>query len=172
MCLILLLALKFDADVCDHALNPKRNASLKNYHCWRVEADSCCCCCPPCGGGEKASLSAQSSSGLPPLPASIDTATSDDKKTQRFFLSPPLLKTDEARFPPPFFPALLPRASRRGGICVFICVFVSFLRNNPTFRVSMCVGLLDAAQVNDTAHLPHTNTQNDLLDGGNWCGDR
>lgn len=158
--------------MCDHALNPKRNASLKNYHCWRVEADSCCCC-RPCGGGEKASLSAQSSSGLPPLPASIDTATSDDKKTQRVFSLPSSPEDRRSSLFSPLFPAPLPRASRRGGgICIFICVFVSFLRNNPTVRVSMCVGLLDAAQVNDTAHLPHTNTQNDLLDGGNWCGDR
>lgn len=39
----------------------------------------CCCCCPRCGGGEKASLFVQRSSGLPCLPASIDTATSEDK---------------------------------------------------------------------------------------------
>lgn len=45
---------------------------------WRLCRRCCCCCCARCGGGERASLSARRSSGLPCLPASIDTATSKD----------------------------------------------------------------------------------------------
>lgn len=144
---------------------------------WRLCRRCCCyrcCCCARCGGGERASLSARRSSGLPCLPASIDTATSKDYPLWRPRSSTHQTHSSLLNLGFFFFFCFLffqtsprlPSSSSSSSFCACVCqAGITPPHTPPPLSPRPCVGSLDDAQVNDTAHLLD---KNDLMRGDNW----